>query len=199
MAKMRAQGIISINYLLLLVVWPIRGVVYFNEDNVHELFFLFPLRCRLRKQITFPAFPDQLRVAQSFAHDTRKSIPKTTTVAILVLPFVEPKRLFIQIPEQMKRLHAHIRSLDRALEQRPEVFQPVNMDMAAHVGFRVIDHIVRKLVRKAYVCPAFVRMHLDPLRTYLRTFPCRFSQESLSTVCVITRDAFPFFPRSKSP
>ena len=35
-----------------------------------------------------------------------------------------------------------MRPIDRALEQVPKVFQSVRMDIAANVGFRVIDNFV---------------------------------------------------------
>src|SRR5437870_4697721 len=35
---------------------------------------------------------------------------------------IEPERLLVEIPEEMERLDANVRALDRALEQRPIVF-----------------------------------------------------------------------------
>ncbi len=39
--------------------------------------------------------------------------------------------LFVQIAEQVERLNADVRAFDRALEEAPEVFQPVCVDMAS--------------------------------------------------------------------
>lgn len=41
--------------------------------------------------------------------------------------------------EQVERLDGNIGSPDRALQQRPEVFQPVGMDVPAHIGFGMVD------------------------------------------------------------
>src|SRR6266446_5681408 len=39
----------------------------------------------------------------------------------------------------MKRLNVHIRSVQRAFEERPEVFQAIRMDMALRVANSVVD------------------------------------------------------------
>ena len=51
----------------------------------------------------------------------------------------------------MERLHADIGSIQAALNQGPEVFQPVRVDFAANVLYRVVNHFMLKLVQ------AFVR------------------------------------------
>jgi len=38
---------------------------------------------------------------------------------------VVPEHLFVQIPEQVERLHADIGSLEAALQEAPEVFESV--------------------------------------------------------------------------
>ena len=47
----------------------------------------------------------------------------------------------------MERFHAHVGSLERAFEQTPEVFQPVGMNVAFHIGYGVVDHLVLKLIK----------------------------------------------------
>src|SRR5438128_1253643 len=75
----------------------------------------------------------------------------------------EPERLLIQIPEQMKRLNVYIRSLQRALEQRPKVFQGINMNVSLGVRDRMINHLVRVFVCKFVVGTELVG---DKLRTF---------------------------------
>lgn len=58
------------------------------------------------------------------------------------LPRVEPKRLFIKIAEQVEGFDAGIGAFDAALEQRPEVFEPVSVDLSAHVGLGVVNDLV---------------------------------------------------------
>src|SRR6266478_6703233 len=81
---------------------------------------------------------NELRVFQSLANYSLQSLNKATLVIVFAL--VKPKRLFVQIPKQMKRLNIHIRSVQRAFEERPEIFQAVRMDMALCVTDGMVDH-----------------------------------------------------------
>ena len=78
-----------------------------------------PRLCRVGTITAFRS--NELRVFQSFSDDATKRLGETASVTILSL--IKPKRLFVQIPKQMKRLNIHIGSVQRAFEQRPEVFQ----------------------------------------------------------------------------
>ena len=69
----------------------------------------------------------------------------------VVLARVEPERLFVQVAEQVEGLDGDVRALDRALEQRPEVFQPVGVDVAARVGLGVVDDLVGVVGRQSIV------------------------------------------------
>src|SRR6266404_7006568 len=51
----------------------------------------------------------------------------------------------------MKRLHTYISSTDAALEQAPEVFEPVRVDVPLGVTNRVINYVVRVITGKAIV------------------------------------------------
>ena len=55
---------------------------------------------------------------------------------------VVPKHLFVQIPEQMELFHAHIGSLESALEQTPEVFKSVGVDLPINVFFGMVNDLV---------------------------------------------------------
>src|SRR5260370_4749336 len=54
-------------------------------------------------------------------------------------PVVVPEHLFVQIAEQVKGFHAHIGSLESALEKTPEVFEPVGMDASVNVSLSVVN------------------------------------------------------------
>jgi hypothetical protein len=60
------------------------------------------------------------------------------------------ERLLIQIPEQMERFDADIRSVDGALQQRPEVLQAVRMDSPVDVldsmVYDLMDIVWRQLL-----------------------------------------------------
>src|SRR5208282_4458415 len=88
-------------------------------------------------------FARQLFVGQSPACHLGQHAGKTITVIALALVVAE--RLFIQIAEQMEWLDADIRSLQSALQERPEIFNRIRMYVALNVGFRVIDDFVNVL------------------------------------------------------
>ena len=90
-------------------------------------------------------------IGQSLPNDLSHRIAKAVRVVHWV-PIVPTECLFIHIPEQMERLDAHIRSFDASLEERPEVFKPVRMDMAFRVALDMIYHVV-----DIFVCEVAVR------------------------------------------
>jgi hypothetical protein len=56
-----------------------------------------------------------------------------------------------EISEKMKRFNAYIRPFDSALQERPEVFQSVRVDVPFRVALRVIDYLMRVFVRQSFV------------------------------------------------
>lgn len=80
-------------------------------------------------------------------------------LSVVVLALVEAEGLFVQIPEQVEWLHAHVGATDGPLEQRPEVFHPVRVDLALGVALGVIDDVVR--VIRAQVVVAFQIVGVD--------------------------------------
>ena len=53
-----------------------------------------------------------------------------------------PEHLFIKIPEQVERFHAHVGSLDSTLEQTPEVFESVGVNLSIHVRLSMVNDLV---------------------------------------------------------
>src|SRR6266568_316603 len=51
----------------------------------------------------------------------------------------------------MEWLYAHIGAVDSALQQAPEVFQPIGMDAAIHVLHGVIDNLMRVIALQSFV------------------------------------------------
>src|SRR5207302_2071030 len=103
----------------------------------------------------------ELRIPQAFSRNTTKRLNKPPRIG--VLSFVVPKFLFVQIPEQMKRLNVHIRSSQCSLEQRPEVFKAISVDMPLSIGNRVINHVVSVFIRKLVVRAKAVGDHFRTL------------------------------------
>ena len=91
----------------------------------------------------------ELRVSQPLPDNPAKRLNKSTSVS--VFPLVKPKRLFIQIPEQMKRFNIHIRPSQGTLEKRPEVFESVDVNMSLRVALRMVNHVVNVFIRELVI------------------------------------------------
>ena len=88
-----------------------------------SLYNLLRRSCRTWQKILTPFAVNQVKVTKTFTDDAASSLQEPTRVTIL--PLIEPKRLLVQIPKQMKWLHAHISPFDTPLEKAPEVFLAV--------------------------------------------------------------------------
>ncbi len=84
-----------------------------------------------------------------FPHNAAERLNKSPLVVVFAL--VKPKRLFIEIPEQMKRLNVYIGSFQRAFQERPKVFKPVSVDVSFGIALSVIDYVVDVFTRKLVV------------------------------------------------
>jgi hypothetical protein len=82
----------------------------------------------------------QVGVGQALADDALGRAEEAH--AIGHLPIVEPEGLLIQVAEEMERLYADVGSLDRALEERPEVLHAVGVDLPLDVLLGVVDDAV---------------------------------------------------------
>jgi hypothetical protein len=86
---------------------------------------------------------------QCFSDNAAKCFRESASVVVFAL--VKPKCLFVQIPEQMKRLDVHIGSVQRAFEQTPEILESVRMDVALRVANDVVDNssvvVTLKIIR----------------------------------------------------
>lgn len=85
---------------------------------------------------------DQVLIRQSASDNPAHHFTESVGIAH-VLPVIEPKDLLVQIPEQVERFDADIRPGKSALEQGPEVFQTVRVDVAIDVLLGVVDDQVR--------------------------------------------------------
>src|SRR6266566_2944613 len=59
---------------------------------------------------------------------------------------VVAEHLFIEIAEQVKRFDAHVGSLQAALEQTPEILQPVCVDLPINIPFCVVNSLVNEIL-----------------------------------------------------
>jgi len=100
-----------------------------------------PLRCRgLPSRRSGQQLASQTLVGDALSDDSTERIDETSPV--LRFACVESVRFFVQVAEQVEGLDGNIGSLDRALQQGPEVFEPIGMDGPAHIGFGMVDYRV---------------------------------------------------------
>lgn len=104
----------------------------------HEL--RLPRRCRAAsfsvKTRRVCCLASQLRERQPTSDDL--SSRRTEPLEVRHAAIIESIRLFVQIPEQVERLDAHVGTLDAALQQRPIILQAVRVDRAIDVVFGVV-------------------------------------------------------------
>ena len=94
---------------------------------------------------------------------------------VVVLALIKPKRLFVQIPEQMKRLHAHVSSLNGPLEEAPEVLKAVRVNIAANIGYCMVNDVVRILIGQAVIGPEGIGMNLRAFQDVLANVALQFA------------------------
>lgn len=93
--------------------------------------------------------PDELIITQPLTSNVTSY--SAESLLIVALAMVESERFFSQVSEQVEVLHAYIGSFDSPLQERPEVFHAVCMDVPSDIGFGVVDDFVNVLILKAFV------------------------------------------------
>jgi len=81
-------------------------------------------------------------LSDDLAHSHIKAVTIGQRLPVAILPVVEAKRLFIEIAEQVEGFHADVSSVQSALQQAPEVFHRVRMDVAANVLNSMVNHLM---------------------------------------------------------
>src|ERR1035441_3477664 len=90
-------------------------------------------------------------LAHAFANQITEAVRASQRQAIIIT-----KRLFIDIPEQVERLYAHVGAVQSALQQTPEILDTVGVDIAIHVRFHVVDYVMGEIGLKPEVRLQFV-------------------------------------------
>jgi hypothetical protein len=73
----------------------------------------------------------QLLIGDAAANDLLQNFGKS--LRIVPLSLIVPKRLFIQVPNQMERLNTNVGSPDGSFQEAPEVLKPVGMNSAPDI------------------------------------------------------------------
>ena len=93
-----------------------------------------------------PVFTRQVLVGQALARHLRER-QSEAAVVVHVFALVETETLFIEIPEQVEWFNTHVRPVDAALQQTPEILKPVGVNVSVHVGYRVVNNLMLKFVQ----------------------------------------------------
>src|ERR1035438_6450272 len=101
--------------------------------------------CRPSAMRHLSFFPGQLPVcdptSQTLAH------PNNEAVDIVRVPIVEPKRLLINVTEQVEWLDSNVSTMQGSLQERPEVLNPVGVDLAINISLCMGDHLMPILIK----------------------------------------------------
>lgn|SRR5579864_322630 len=99
-------------------------------------------------------FARQFFVQNTLSGNLREQHVKALAVVnrlLFVAPIVEAKTLFVQIPEQVERLDAHIGSVQISLKQAPEIFESVRMHSAIDVPLTVVHDLMDEVFRNVAI------------------------------------------------
>lgn len=99
----------------------------------------------------------QLAIRQTLSNNTMHRSQEA--VGIVTKSLIEAKRLLVQISEHMKRFDRNVGAFNTALQERPEVLDPVRVNRAVNVGFRMANELMKevailakRLVRTVLIC-----------------------------------------------
>src|SRR5438132_1327413 len=86
---------------------------------------------------------------QALADDCLAHLDESLSVSHLAS--IEPERLLIEVAKQMERFDRDIGALDGALQERPEVFEAVDVDLPIDVSLRVVNDLVDVILVQSVV------------------------------------------------
>ena len=115
----------------------------------------FPRPSRLEKFCRFPLLPDQLLVGETLSYDLGKNGFESKEVARLPgnagFAVVKAKSLFVNVAEQVEGLNADIGAMDATLQETPEVFRSVGVNLPVNIRYGVVNHLMGEVVTKTLV------------------------------------------------
>src|SRR5207248_5402004 len=95
-------------------------------------------------------------LADCLSHGNAEPLSIAHDLSVLKLAVVIAERLLVDVPEEMKWFHAHISTAETPLQETPEVFHPVSVNVAANVLLCVVDDLMNKLLIKSPVRYEFI-------------------------------------------
>jgi hypothetical protein len=86
-----------------------------------------------------------LGIGEVLSDYMRGNVLETKSI-VSQFPQVEAEHLLIQIPEEMKGFHAHVGTFDSALQQAPEVFESVGVNLPVNVFLGMVNHMMLEIL-----------------------------------------------------
>ncbi len=99
------------------------------------------------------SFSGELLVCEPFADNARYGQPKAVAIGHAV---VIAESLFAKVTKKMKRFHAHVGSVNAALQEAPKVFESVGMDLPVNVSNRMVDDLMRVVALQSVIGKQFI-------------------------------------------
>src|ERR1035438_1285277 len=87
----------------------------------------------------------ELIVGEALADDLAHGYVEAACIVHFAI--VVPEYLIVEVPEQVEGFNRNVGPVQPALDQGPEVFEPVRMHFAAYIFHRVVYHFVLKLIK----------------------------------------------------
>ena len=112
--------------------------------------FRFPRPWRRLEWRRRAVLAGQVMIGQTFTDDLRNDCAEAVAV-IHVFAIVIPKGLFVQVAKEMERLDADIGSFQAALQEGPEIFDSVSVDVPVYLALGMVDHLMNVVLFEAVV------------------------------------------------
>ena len=112
----------------------------------------FPRHGTLERR--FSHFAGEFCIGQALAHDLTDA--NIEAFAVGHLPIVETECLFVDVPEQVKRLDTDVGSMQAAFQQAPEIVHAVGVHIAVHVFDRMVDNGVLIVCTQTFIRLQFI-------------------------------------------
>jgi hypothetical protein len=93
--------------------------------------------------------PRQRVKCQTLADDDSAHLDESLRVSHFAS--IETKRLLIEVTKQVERFDRYIRAFDGALQERPEVFEAVGVNLSVHIPFSVVNHLMHVISAQAVI------------------------------------------------
>jgi len=125
------------------------------------------LRHGLVDGFRFGGLASEFRIGQALSDDLTHADVETFRIGHLAI--VEPESLFVDVAEQMERLHADVGAVQLPLNQAPEIFHSVSVGVFVRVLHGVIDNRMLIVFRETIVGSSSSVKIAEPASTCSRT------------------------------